>query len=140
MSRNGTQELCNSRFDFCRGIPLYAVMFHQTFVDNHCKRLPDTERVQPFGPETVVWRVAGHMFAAYIDGGQGVSLRSNTMTAALSGPMQPNRDPASYLAGGGWVTVPWETGIDTLRAQIDMSYRLVLRDWSKPVPTTDPAD
>lgn len=115
-------------------------MLHQTFVDNHCRRLPDTERVQPFGPDTVVWRVAGHMFAAYVDGGQGLSLRSNTMMVAARTQDRSQGDPPAFLAGGGWVTVPWETGIDRLRARIDESYRLVLRDWPKPVHQPDASD
>lgn len=104
-------------------------MMHATFVDKHCRTLADTERLQPFGPETVVWRVRGHMFAAYTDEGQGLSLRSNNAKKALRRVDLSQNDLATYLTGGGWVLVPWETPPDVLRARIDESYRLVLRDW-----------
>lgn len=104
-------------------------MLHQTFVDKHCAGLANTERTQPFGPDTVVWQVNGHMFAAYTEDGEGLSLRTNSAKQALRKSSPTKEELASYLIGGGWVVVPWETPPDDLRARIDESYRLVQRDW-----------
>ncbi len=100
---------------------------HQSYADRVCRGLRGTERRQPFGPDTVVWCIEGHMFAAYTFGGQGLSLRLDQDLAlrlvdeglALSQP---------ELAGAGWVLLPWGTHPDMLRRHIEVSYRLVRED------------
>jgi len=121
-------------FDTGPGIPLYVAAMHQTFADRHCGALPGAERVQPFGPDTVVWRIHGHMFAAYTDAGDGLSLRTANMARALRATTGRNAGRPPAVIGPGWVLVPWSTPIDTLRARIDESYALVRRDWPNAIP------
>lgn len=99
----------------------------KAFADKVCRGLPGAERREPFGPGTTVWCIRGHMFAAYTEEGQGVSLRLDRDLAvrlldeglALSEP---------ELAGAGWILIPWETHPDMLRRHIEVSYRLVRAD------------
>ena len=90
---------------------------HQVFADKHCGRLPEAERVQPFGPDMVVWRVRGRMFAAYTDDGAGLSVRLPTASGAVRTQIDAD-----------WAVLPWETPIDELRRRIDDSYRMVRRE------------
>lgn len=90
---------------------------HERFADKHCGRLPGAERVQPFGPDMVVWRVRGRMFAAYTGEGAGVSVR-----------LRQNGAQQTCEIDADWAVLPWETPIDVLRLRIDESYALVLRE------------
>jgi len=99
-----------------------------TFVDRHCAALPGTAREVPFGDETVIWTVYGHMFAAYMMDGEGLSLRLGDAIAAHKLSLRRRSFANPYLSGGGWVLVPWSTGPDELRQRLDESYRLVLSD------------
>ncbi len=69
--------------------------------------MPGTERATPFGPDTVVWKINGHMFAAYTDIGPGLSVRTTNLTRALAVIRQSRPASAPYLTGGGWVPLPW---------------------------------
>lgn len=100
----------------------------ETFVDRHCAALPGTAREVPFGDETVIWTVHGHMFAAYMLDGQGLSLRVGDADSAQRMSKRKRSIANPYLSGSGWVLVPWSTGPDNLRTQLDESYRLVLGD------------
>lgn len=100
----------------------------ELFVDRYCGSLLDTERTTPFGEDTVVWTVRGHMFAAYSVGGDGVSVRMGGKIAAHQMVGSGRAKSPSYLRGEGWVSVPWDTPLDELRARINKSYRLVLQD------------
>lgn len=100
----------------------------ETFVDRHCAALPGTRREVPFGDETVIWTVYGHMFAAYMMGGEGLSLRMDETSSEQDTPGRRRAMSNPYLSGGGWVLVRWSGGPDELRARLDESYRLVLRD------------
>lgn len=120
-------------------------MVKNRFVDSHCERLPGAERTQPFGPDTVVWRVNEHMFAAYTEGGVGLSLRTGPPASRIERP-SPSRaaddadaDGASSVdrpTGDGWSIVAWDTPPEVLRDRIDRSYRMVLRDWPSAAPRT----
>ncbi|MGP1358893.1 MmcQ/YjbR family DNA-binding protein [Roseicyclus sp.] len=107
---------------------------HQTFADRVCRALADTERQQPFGPDTVVWTVEGHMFAAYTENGHGVSLRMDYVVAARMVNEGRAHSPPS-LTDAGWVLVPWETPPDELQRRIIASYRLVRTDNDAPLET-----
>lgn len=99
----------------------------EAFVDRYCAALTGAVRELPFGDETVIWTVDGHMFAAYMMGGEGLSLRSGGRASARD--LLKTRAPGNpFLSGGGWVLVPWAAGPDALRASLDESYRLVLGD------------
>ncbi|PWK62599.1 MmcQ/YjbR family DNA-binding protein [Roseicyclus mahoneyensis] len=104
------------------------------FVDRHCRAMPRAERATPFGPETVVWKINGHMFAAYTDIGPGLSVRTSNLTRALAVIRQSRPASAPYLTGGGWVLLPWETAPEELRLRLIESYNLVRRDWPQAAP------
>ena len=99
------------------------------FVDRFCRTLPEAIRDQPFGPDTVVWKIHGHMFAAYTETGAGLSVRTAGMPHALAMIRRSRPASAPYLTGGGWVVLPWETAPEELRARLRESYDLVLGDW-----------
>ncbi len=107
---------------------------HHAFADKHCSALPDAERVHPFGPETIVWVVNGHMFAAYTEAGDGISVRTADTNSALQPVEADGPSTLPTLTGEGWVVIPWETPIDDLRARIDESYNLVRTDWPNAIP------
>ena len=91
--------------------------------------MPRTERATPFGPDTVVWKINGHMFAAYTETGAGLSVRTSDLTRALAVIRRSRPASAPYLTGGGWVLLPWETPPEELRLRLIESYNLVRRDW-----------
>ena len=91
--------------------------------------MPRTERATPFGADTVVWKINGHMFAAYTETGAGLSVRTSDLTRALAVIRQSRPASAPYLTGGGWVLLPWETPPEELRLRLIESYNLVRRDW-----------
>ena len=68
---------------FC--IPLYMQPMRRNSSIEHCRALPRAQRDQPFGPETVVWKINGHMFAFYTAGGRGVvAWRTSNLARALA--------------------------------------------------------
>lgn len=99
------------------------------FVDRHCRAMPRTERVTPFGPDTIVWKINGHMFAAYTETGAGLSVRTTDLPRALAVIRRSRPASAPFLTGGGWVLLPWETPPEELRLRLIESYNLVRRDW-----------
>lgn len=100
----------------------------EAFVDIFCKGLLGTKRTTPFGDETVIWLVHGHMFAAYTDGGDGLSLRIGDKVSAQVLVGQGRAVSAPYLKGDAWVMLPWTTRPEELRDWLAKSYRLVLDD------------
>lgn len=94
-------------------------------VDTHCAALPGSYSDRPFGPETRVWKVAGRMFAAYTDGGKGVSVRCADPVAAQRLVQMRKAESAPYLKRGGWVLLPWTTDPDELLEQLTASYHAV---------------
>lgn len=99
--------------------------------------MPRTERATPFGPDTIVWKINGHMFAAYTETGAGLSVRTSNLTRALAVIRQSRPASAPYLTGGGWVLLPWETPPEELRLRLIESYNLVRRDWPEETDTAD---
>jgi len=99
---------------------------HQVFTDTFCAGLPGAVRHEPFGPDMVVWRVAGHMFAAYTLDGEGLSLRAASPITALLLIQQGRAVSAPYLKG--WLLFPWAIQPDDLRAHIRRSYDVVLNE------------
>ena len=122
-------------FDTGFGIYLYTKTMRHEFVDRFCRTLPEAIRDQPFGPDMVVWKIHGHMFAAYTETGAGLSVRTAGMSHALAMIRRSRPVSAPYLTGGAWVVLPWETTPEELRVRLRESYDLVLRDW----PTTSTA-
>lgn len=103
----------------------------ELFIDRYCNALHDTERTTPFGEDTIVWTVGGHMFAAYTKGGDGISMRMDGKVAAHKMVGQQKATSTPYLKGNGWVSFPWDTPLDDLRNRLNISYRLVARDGNK---------
>jgi hypothetical protein len=50
-------------------------IMHEAFADRICSGMDRAVRQQPFGPGMVVWTIDGHMFAAYTEAGDGLSVR-----------------------------------------------------------------
>ncbi|ABD54874.1 MmcQ/YjbR family DNA-binding protein [Jannaschia sp. CCS1] len=98
------------------------------FVDIYCRGLLGTARTTPFGDDVVIWTVHGHMFAAYAQDGEGLSLRIADKITAHQLVGQKRAVTSPYLKGTGWVLFPWETAPTELRDWIFKSYRLVLND------------
>lgn len=100
-----------------------------TFVDQYCGALDGAERDFPFGPDTVVWKVNGHMFAAYTQHGQGLSVRTRDLRRALKLIKRSRPASAPYLTSVEWVVLPWSTPVLEMRDFIRESHQLVRRDW-----------
>lgn len=81
-----------------------------------------------------MWKVHGHMFAAYTETGAGLSVRTSNLTRALAVIRQSRPVSAPFLTGGGWVMLPWETAPEELRLRLIESYNLVRRDWPLAAP------
>lgn len=106
---------------------------NEAFADRICRELPGARREQPFGPDTVVWTVDGHMFAAYTEDGHGVSLRV-AQTVAVRMVDEGRASSPPWLAGEGWVLLPWDTRPEELRRRIEASHILVRTDHNATVP------
>lgn len=80
---------------------------------------PGTERSEPFGPGTFVWKVGGRMFCAYGENGVTVKCRDPGSAEFLIDLGIAERAP--YLKRGGWVRLRWDAeGIDErLRASYE---------------------
>lgn len=104
----------------------------EAFVDIYCRGLLGTARTTPFGEGAVIWTVHGHMFAAYTEGGEGLSLRTGSKITAQKLVGQNRAITSPYLKGHGWVLFPWTTRPQELRDWIGKSYRLVLDDGNNP--------
>ena len=102
----------------------------ESFVDRHCFGLGGAKKQTPFGEDTVVWKVGGHMFAAYMRDGEGVSVRIQDKISAQKMVGAGQAKSAPYLKGEGWVLVPWSAGPDILRKRLNESYNLILKDAS----------
>ena len=101
---------------------------HEAFADRICSGMDRAVREQPFGPGMVVWTIEGHMFAAYTEAGDGLSLRVSAQTRIEA------TGTRHAVTGAGWVVVPWHTPPEDLRRRIAASYALVLSD--RNVPST----
>lgn len=101
----------------------------ESLVDRHCEALDQARRDQPFGPGTVVWKVHNHMFAAYTENGDGLSVRTENIKHVQQVLKKSRPAKAPFLIGGGWVVLPWDTPETELRTRLNESYRLVRRDW-----------
>lgn len=100
----------------------------EAFVDRLCENLSGAEKRQPFGPETHVWTVDGHMFAAYTAGGEGLSLRMTGPKTAGKLVREGRAITAPDLQSDGWVLIPWATPPEEIRDRLERSYRLVRQD------------
>ncbi|MBF9032348.1 hypothetical protein HKCCE3408_18265 [Rhodobacterales bacterium HKCCE3408] len=96
------------------------------FADRICRSLPGAVAERPFGPDMLVWTVGGRMFAAYTEGGKGISVTCGDGPTAQRLVQQKRAESAPYLKRGGWVLFPWmTTPQDELRDWIEASYSRV---------------
>ena len=103
---------------------------HEAFADRICGGMDRAVREQPFGPGMVVWTIDGHMFAAYTEAGDGLSVRVTDDVTDMVDGAQVSLDGAGQttLSGAGWVLIPWQTRPEKLRRIIATSYDMVRAD------------
>ncbi|WP_161887691.1 MmcQ/YjbR family DNA-binding protein [Pontibacter russatus] len=95
----------------------------------HCLSKPGVTEELPFGPDTLVFKVAGKMFAlcSISDYGSGVALKCDPEQAVEFREKYPQVKPGYHLSKVHWNTVLPEAGLPDpfLQQWIDDSYRLV---------------
>lgn len=101
---------------------------HEDFANRICAGLPGAKRTEPFGPGTVIWIIDDHMFAAYTEDGEGLSIRTTGRLVADKLVREGRAVSAVELQGDGWVLLPWTTPPEELRERIERSFRLVQQD------------
>lgn len=96
----------------------------------YCLSKPMVEETLPFGPETLVFKVAGKMFAATgLDEEMfRVNLKCNPERAQQLREAHPQIIPGWHMNKKHWNTVYFEDGLSEglLRELIDHSYMLVV--------------
>lgn len=96
---------------------------------------PGANEDYPFGPEPLVLKVAGKMFAllALQDAPPRISLKCDPLHAQLLREQYPAVQPGYHLDKRHWISVTLDGSIseEELRALIDESYRLVVKGLSK---------
>ena len=96
----------------------------EALVDRFCASLPGAAPCRPLGDDLQVWTIGGRMFAAYVPGGEGVSVHSADAEALIA---HGRAKSVSYLRAQGWVVLPWSTRDAALRARLSASYHAVRR-------------
>jgi predicted DNA-binding protein (MmcQ/YjbR family) len=97
----------------------------------YCGSRPGALATRPFGPEPLVFKVAGRMFALLgdRDGQEAVSLKCAPERSALLRTSYPAITPGYHLNKEHWNTVVLDGTVpdDLVRELIDHSYELVSR-------------
>ena len=100
----------------------------------HMQKKRVTEEL-PFGPETLVFKVAGKMFAliAWQNSPLRISLKCDPDDALALRDMYPAVQPGYYLNKKHWNTITLDGTIpeSELLTMIDNSYRLVVKSLKK---------
>lgn len=93
--------------------------------------LPGTTEETPFGPEALVYKVLGKMYAlvSWTDDPLSISLKCDPDQALFLRDMYPAVTPAPYMSEKHWnnVTLDGTVGDAEVRSMIDDSYDLVVR-------------
>lgn len=107
---------------------------HEAFADRICGGMPRAVKEQPFGPGMIVWTIEGHMFAAYTEAGEGLSVRAakDDDPGVIALTQFSNAKLPATEGEPDWVIIPWETRPEVLRQRIAASYDLVLSDKNIP--------
>ena len=109
-------------------------MHIEAFVD-YCLAKPGVEETTPFGPDTLVMKVMGKMFAATgLDAEEfRVNLKCEPQRALELREQYPEIIPGWHMNKTHWNTVYFEQGLpeELLRDLIDHSYELVVDGLSK---------
>lgn len=104
---------------------------------DYCSSKKGAVQEYPFGPETLVMKVGGKMFALLPvtsdDGAASISLKCDPMIAANLREQHASVKPGYHLNKKHWntVTVDGSLPLDDVRAMIDHSYDLVLSGLTK---------
>lgn len=102
---------------------------------NYCLSKKGTTEELPFGPETLVFKVMGKLFAATgLDEDQfRVNLKCNPDRAIELREAHPEVQPGWHMNKKHWNTVYFEQGLadEQLRELIDHSYELVVKGLPK---------
>ncbi len=111
-------------------------MHIEAFVD-YCLSKPGVEETTPFGPDTLVMKVMGKMFAAtgLDEADFRVNLKCDPERALRLREEFPQIIPGWHMNKQHWNTVYFEDGLseDLLRELIDHSYDLVVASLPKKV-------
>jgi predicted DNA-binding protein (MmcQ/YjbR family) len=100
----------------------------------YCLTKPGAEETFPFGPDTLVFKVMGKMFAlTNVDTFDGINLKVDPEYGAELRERYEFIIPAYHMNKKHWITVQIKTGVpvNLLRRLIDDSYNLVVSGLSK---------
>jgi predicted DNA-binding protein (MmcQ/YjbR family) len=96
---------------------------------------PGTSEETPFGPESLVYKVAGKMFAllAWQEEPLRITLKADPARVEAQREEYPAVQPGYYMNKRHWNTIRLDgtVPVATLTAMIDESYRLVVKGLSK---------
>jgi predicted DNA-binding protein (MmcQ/YjbR family) len=97
----------------------------------YCERKPGAQRDYPFGPEPLVMKVAGKMFA--LISSDSISLKCNPVIAQNLREQHASVKPGYHLNKKHWNTVTVDGTLSELelQAMIDHSYKLVVASLTK---------
>ncbi|MGO4371231.1 MmcQ/YjbR family DNA-binding protein [Paenibacillus sp. 2TAB19] len=97
----------------------------------YCEQLTGARRDFPFGPEPLVMKVAGKMFALF--GDQSISLKCDPVIAQNLREQHEAVKPGYHLNKKHWNTVHIDASLseEELHAMIDHSYELVVASLTK---------
>lgn len=100
----------------------------------YCLAKPGAEETFPFGPDTLVFKVRGKMFAlTSLESFEGVNLKVDPEYGAELRERYEFIIPAYHMNKKHWITVQIRNGVPVqlLRQLIDQSYNLVVSGLSK---------
>ncbi|MFF2483565.1 MmcQ/YjbR family DNA-binding protein [Paenibacillus sp. NPDC058071] len=97
----------------------------------YCLSKPGASKEYPFGPDPLVMKAGGKMFAVF--GDDSISLKCEPMLAADLRDRHEAVVPGYHMNKKHWNTVYWNRDLDDedLQGMIDHSYELVVAGLSK---------
>lgn len=106
-------------------------------IREYCLSKPDVEETTPFGPDVIVWKVAGKMFClGNIENFESINLKCDPELAAELREHYPQVQPGYHMNKTQWNTVYFEGLEDRLIFEwIDHSYEEVVRKLPKKLRT-----
>ena len=103
-------------------------------IRTHCLAKPGTSEERPFGPDTLVFKVMGKMFALMADDDPlEMNLKCDPGEAIVLRQMYPAVKPGYHMNKRQWNTVTVDGSIpdDELYRMVDTSYNLVVKSLKK---------
>lgn len=111
-------------------------MIDHEHLDAYCLSLPQAEASSPFGPQTVVYKVAGKMFALLSLDVPRVNVKCDPEHAVTLRERHESVEPGYHMSKRHWNSVYWERealDVATVHAWIADSYALVVASLPKRV-------